>query len=70
MIFNRIRVFRAEKRWSQQELADKLNVSRQTISSIENGKYSLSLDMAFRIAEIFEVELTEVFIKDDKPNSK
>ena len=46
---------------TQQELADKLNVSRQTIIAIEAGKYSPTLELAFRIAEIFNVPLEEVF---------
>ena len=46
---------------TQQELADKLNVSRQTIIAIEAGKYSPTLELAFRIAEIFKVPLEEVF---------
>ncbi len=46
---------------TQQELADKLNVSRQTIIAIEAGKYSPTLELAFRIAEIFKVSLEEVF---------
>ena len=46
---------------TQQELADKLNVSRQTILAIEAGKYSPTLELAFRIAEIFKVPLEEVF---------
>ncbi len=46
---------------TQQELADKLNVSRQTVNAIESGKYSPSLELAFRIAEIFNVPLNEVF---------
>ncbi len=46
---------------TQQELADKLNVSRQTIIAIEAGKYSPTLELAFRISEIFKVPLEEVF---------
>ncbi len=46
---------------TQQELADRLNVSRQTINAIEAGKYSPTLELAFRIAEIFDVPLEEVF---------
>lgn len=52
---------------TQQELADKLNVSRQTIIAIEAGKYSPTLELAFRIAEIFNVPLEEVF--QYKPNN-
>ena len=46
---------------TQQELADKLNVSRQTVIAIEGGKYSPTLELAFRIAEIFNVPLEDVF---------
>ncbi|MCB0742859.1 MAG: helix-turn-helix transcriptional regulator [Ignavibacteriales bacterium] len=46
---------------TQQELADKLGVSRQTINAIEAGKYSPTLELAFKIAEIFKVDLAEVF---------
>lgn len=56
-----MKVLRAERNWTQQDLAKKLGVTRQTISSIEKGKYSLSLKLAFEIAEIFEVELLDVF---------
>jgi len=52
---------------TQQELADKTGVSRQTIIAIESGKYSPSLDLAFRIAKVFQLPLEEVFIyKDEK----
>lgn len=56
-----MKVLRAERNWTQQDLARKLGVTRQTISSIEKGKYSLSLKLAFEISEIFEVELLDVF---------
>lgn len=56
-----MKVLRAERNWTQQDLAKKLGVTRQTISSIEKGKYSLSLKLAFEISEIFEVELLDVF---------
>ena len=51
---------------TQQELADRLNVSRQTINAIEAGKYSPTLELAFRIAEIFNVSLEEVFQYNSK----
>lgn len=56
-----MKVLRAERNWTQQDLAKKLGVTRQTISSIEKGKYSLSLKLAFEISEIFEVELLDIF---------
>lgn len=61
MIKNRIKVLRAEKNWTQETLAKKLEITRQSVASIEKGKYSLSLELAFRIARTFDVELLDVF---------
>lgn len=58
---NRIRVLRAEKRWSQAVLAERLEVSRQTVNAIENGKYDPSLPLAFRIAEAFQMRIEDIF---------
>jgi putative transcriptional regulator len=58
---NRLRVLRAERRWSQADLAERLNVSRQTINAIETGKYDPSLPLAFAIAKLFEMKIEEVF---------
>jgi putative transcriptional regulator len=58
---NRLRVLRAEKRWSQAEVAERLNVSRQTINAIETGKYDPSLPLAFGIARLFEARIEDVF---------
>lgn len=58
---NRLRVLRAERRWSQAELAERLNVSRQTVNAIENDKYDPSLPLAFKIAHLFEQSIEEVF---------
>jgi putative transcriptional regulator len=58
---NRLRVLRAERRWSQADLADRLGVSRQTVNAIETGKYDPSLPLAFSIARIFELKIEEVF---------
>jgi putative transcriptional regulator len=63
---NRLRVLRAERRWSQADLADRLGVSRQTINAIETGKYDPSLPLAFAIARTFELKIEEVF----SPNGK
>jgi len=60
---NRIKVLRAEKDWSQEELANRLNVSRQAINAIERSKHDPSLGLAFSIAEIFEKTIEEVFQK-------
>lgn len=61
---NRLRVLRAERRWSQAELADRLEVSRQTVNAVENGKYDPSLPLAFKIARLFEMRIEEVFHPD------
>ena len=58
---NRLRVLRAEKRWSQADLATQLGVSRQTINAIETGKYDPSLPLAFSIAKVFELRIEDVF---------
>ncbi|MDX1673321.1 MAG: helix-turn-helix transcriptional regulator [Longimicrobiales bacterium] len=58
---NRIRVFRAERGWSQAELADRLGVSRQTVNAIENQRYDPSLPLAFEIERVFGRPLQEIF---------
>jgi putative transcriptional regulator len=58
---NRLRVLRAEKGWSQADLADRLEVSRQSVNAIETGKYDPSLPLAFRIARLFEKRIEEIF---------
>lgn len=58
---NRIKVFRAERNMTQEELARRVGVVRQTILSIENNKYVPSLDLAFRIARVFDAHIEEVF---------
>lgn len=65
MIHNRIAVFRTEMGLSRQELAEKVDVNYQTIGFIERGDYSPSLELAFKLAEVFGVEITDVF--SDKP---
>lgn len=59
---NRIHVLRAEKRWTQAELAERLNVSRQTINALEAEKYDPSLPLAFSIARLFGRPLEEIFL--------
>jgi putative transcriptional regulator len=61
---NRLKVFRAERSWSQAELAEELDVSRQTINAIENGKYDPSLPLAFKMAELFNCSIEEIFSPD------
>jgi len=67
---NRLRVLRAERRWSQADLADRLNVSRQTIYAIENERYDPSLPLAFAIAELFETNIESIFIYDASDAAK
>jgi putative transcriptional regulator len=61
----RLRVLRAEKEWSQADLADSVGVTRQCINAIETGKYEPALDLAFKIARIFAKNVEEVFLYDD-----
>ena len=61
---NRIRVLRAERGWTQADLAERLEVSRNSVNAIENGKYDPSLPLAFKIAEIFKLSIEEIFQKD------
>nr|WP_300998213.1 helix-turn-helix transcriptional regulator [Hyphomonas sp.] len=56
-----IRILRAERGWSQQHLADLLDVSRQSVNAIETGKYDPSLPLAFAIARLFERQIEEIF---------
>lgn len=58
---NRLRVLRAENDWSQAELAEKLGVSRQTVNAVETGKYEPSLSLAFKIAQLFEQRIEDIF---------
>lgn len=58
---NRLRVLRAEREWSQLELAGRLGVSRQAVNAIETGKHDPSLPLAFRIARLFDMRIEEVF---------
>ena len=61
---NRLRVLRAEREWSQQDLADHLEVSRQSVNAIETGKYDPSLPLAFRIADLFGLSIEAIFLRD------
>ena len=58
---NRLRVLRAERGWSQADLAERLEVSRQSVNAIETGKYGPSLPLAFRIARLFESSIEAIF---------
>ena len=58
---NRLKVLRAERDWSQQDLANALGVSRQSVNAIETGKYDPSLPLAFRIADVFDQRIEDIF---------
>lgn len=62
---NRLKVLRAERDWSQADLADKLGVSRQTINALETGKYDPSLILAFKIADLFGQRIEDIFHPDE-----
>ncbi len=64
---NRLKVLRAERDWTQADLARELNVSRQTVNAIETGKYDPSLPLAFRMAKVFGLAIEEIF--DPKPST-
>jgi putative transcriptional regulator len=61
---NRIKVLRAEKNWSQAELAERINVARQSVNAIETGKADPSLPLGMRIARVFGVHVEDVFGED------
>ncbi len=58
---NRLRILRAERNWSQADLAERLEVSRQSVNAIETGKYDPSLPLAFRIARLFALTVEDIF---------
>lgn len=58
---NRLRVLRAECNWSQAELAERLQVSRQSVNAIETGKYDPSLPLAFKLARLFDTTIEQIF---------
>ncbi|MFN3932931.1 MAG: helix-turn-helix transcriptional regulator [Brevundimonas sp.] len=59
---NRLKVLRAERSWSQADLAERLGVSRQTVNALETGRYDPSLPLAFRIARVFDQPIEAIFI--------
>jgi putative transcriptional regulator len=61
---NRLKVLRAERNWSQQDLAERLGVSRQRVNAIEKGRYDPSLPLAFTIAELFGLPIEAIFSRD------
>jgi putative transcriptional regulator len=66
---NRLRVLRATRNWSQQDLAERIEVSRQSVNAIETGKYDPSLPLAFRIAELFELPIEDIFVSPSRRSS-
>ena len=62
---NRLKVLRAERNWSQADLAERLSVSRQTINAIETGKYDPSLPLALKTARLFKHRVEEIFFLDE-----
>jgi putative transcriptional regulator len=67
---NRLRVIRAERNWSQADLAERLGVSRQTVNAIETGKYDPSLPLAFKIARLAGAKIEDVFEPDKEKGGK
>jgi putative transcriptional regulator len=65
---NHLEKMRAQRRLTQQDLADLVNVSRQTIISLEHGRYNPSINLAFRLARVFEVSVEELFIYSEEDN--
>ena len=63
---NRLKVLRAERAWSQTDLADRVGVSRQAITALETGKYDPSLPLAFRIGRLFGKPVEEIFFPDEE----
>lgn len=61
---NRLKVLRAERDWSQSDLAERLDVSRQSVNAIETGRYDPSLPLAFRIAALFDLPIEAIFSRD------
>ncbi|HRE44123.1 MAG TPA: helix-turn-helix transcriptional regulator [Terricaulis sp.] len=64
---NRLRVLRAERAWSQADLAERLGASRQTVNAIETGRYDPSLPLAFKIARLFAMPIEQIFL--DEPEA-
>ncbi|WP_188055972.1 MULTISPECIES: helix-turn-helix transcriptional regulator [unclassified Sphingosinithalassobacter] len=67
---NRLRVLRAERQWSQQHLADLLEVSRQSVNAIETGRYDPSLPLAFKISDVFEMPIEAIFTNPSREEAE
>jgi putative transcriptional regulator len=63
---NRLRILRAERNWSQADLADRLEVSRQSVNAIETGKFDPSLPLAFKLARLFGTTIEELFTDENQ----
>jgi putative transcriptional regulator len=61
---NRLKVLRAERNWTQAQLAERLDVSRQTVNALETGRYDPSLSLAFKIARLFDRRIEDVFLPE------
>jgi putative transcriptional regulator len=66
---SRLRVLRAEAEWTQEDLAQRLGVSRQTVNALETGKYDPSLTLAFKIARLFGKQIEDVFIYSEEASA-
>ena len=62
---NHLETYRTKRGWTQQELADRVDVSRQTIISLENGRYNPSILLAFRLARLFQVSIEDIFVFEE-----
>lgn len=67
---NRLKVLRAERDWSQADLAARLDISRQSVNAIETGRYDPSLPLAFRIARLFDMSIEMIFLEDSQSGDK
>ncbi|MGN6270636.1 MAG: helix-turn-helix transcriptional regulator [Sphingomonas sp.] len=67
---NRLKVLRAERDWSQSDLAERLDVSRQSVNAIETGRYDPSLPLAFKIAELFGLAIEDIFVSPSRENNQ
>lgn len=65
---SKLKILRAERDWSQAQLAEALGVSRQTVNAIETGKYDPSLPLAFKMAYLFECSIEDIFTPDESEN--
>lgn len=61
---NRVRELRSQRHWSQQDLAERIGVSRQSVNAIETGRYDPSLPLAFRIADLFALPIEAIFLRE------